>query len=386
MGIRIKKQAETWENRWAVAYSTSQRAIGIELKDILSKREWKILETTNSEEAAFANTAIGKAAMLILDDTDQDPAAIIQREQLFHQVACITPTLIICSQHNETDFKCMASMGEPVMVPKPISPKTLLEGMDQLCEKWSQGYLVEVRKAAAKMAEGQHQTGFRILTEIVQSGQKAPVAAAALALYYRRQDDIKMTEKLLVSAIKQGIFEMSIILPLIDLYLYSGAPKLALRLIEMAFERFNKPNFLCIDAVQALLMLNRIKECIPYLQQLIDNEYFPEVARQYLPRLYYSSGELEAFDRSIKYRPEKFDEYQRAWHLLADEDAERRKQQYESQALLRKQAARDKKDKDKEPAEEVAPVKRDKKSNQPLGFGPVGKPLFYDDGKTSVDG
>jgi len=212
------------------------------------------------------------------------------------------------------------------------------------------------------------------------------VATAALALYYRRQDDIKMTEKLLVSAIKQGIFEMSIILPLIDLYLYSGAPKLALRLIEMAFERFNKPNFLCIDAVQALLMLNRVKECIPYLQQLMDNEYFPEVARQYLPRLFYSSGELEAFDRAIKYRPEKFDEYQRAWHLLADEDAERRKQQYEAQAQLRKQAARDKKEKDKEPVDEAVPVKRDKKNNQPLGFGPVGKPLFQDDGKTSVDG
>jgi hypothetical protein len=386
VGIRIKKQAETWENRWAVAYSTSQRAIGIELKDILSKREWKIIETTGSEEAAFANTAIGKASMLIIDDTDQDPAAIIQREQLFHQVACITPTLIICSQHNETDFKCMASMGEPVMVPKPISPKTLLEGMDQLCEKWSQGYLVEVRKAATKMAEGQIQSGFRILTEIVQSGQKAPVATAALALYYRRQDDIKMTEKLLVSAIKQGIFEMSIILPLTDLYLYSGAPKLALRLIEAAFEHFNKPNFLCIDAVQALLMLNRIKECIPYLQQLIDNEYFPEVACQYLPRLFYSSGELDAFDRAIKFRPEKFDEYQRAWHLLSDVDAERRKQQYEVVAQMRKQSARDKKEKDKEPLEETAPVKGDKKNNQPLGFGPVGKPLFQDDGKTSVDG
>jgi hypothetical protein len=77
VGIRIKKQAETWENRWAVAYSSSQRAIGIELKDILSKREWKIIETTSSEDAAFANTAIGKASMLILDDTELDPAAII---------------------------------------------------------------------------------------------------------------------------------------------------------------------------------------------------------------------------------------------------------------------------------------------------------------------
>jgi hypothetical protein len=386
VGIRIKKQAETWENRWAVAYSTSQRAIGIELKDILSKRDWKIIETTSSEESAFATTAIGKAAMLILDDTDQDPAAIIQREQLFHQVACMTPTLIICSQHNGTDFKCMASMGEPVMVPKPISPKTLLAGMDELCEKWSQGYLVDVRRAAAKMAEGQVQTGFRILTDIVQSGQKVPLATSALALYYRRQDDLKMTEKILVSAIKQGVFEMSIILPLIDLYLYSGAPKLALRLTEMAFERFHKPNFLCIDAVQALLMLNRVKDVIPYLQQLIDNNYFPEVARHYLPRLYYSSGELEAFDKAIKYRPEKFDEYQRAWHLLADEDAARRKQQYEAQAQIRKQAARDKKEKEKEPIEEAPPAKRDKKSSQPLGFGPVGKPLFHDDGKTSVDG
>ncbi len=381
MGVRLKKQAETWENRWAIAYSSSQRAIGIELKDILSKRDWKIIETTSSEEAAFANMAIGKASLLIIDDTEQDPAAIIQREQLFHQVACITPTLIICSQHNETDFKCMASMGDPVMVNKPISPKTMIEAFDQLCEKWSQGYLLELRKVAAKMGEGQSQTGFRMLTDIVQSGQKVPLATAALALYYRRLDDLKMTEKILVSAIKQGIFEMSTVLPLIDLYLFSGAPKLALRLIEMAYERFNKPNFLCIDAVQALLMLNRIKECIPYLQQLMDNDYFPEVARLYLPRLYYSNGELDLFDKSIKYKPERFDEYQRAWHLLADEDAAKRRLQYEQQAQIKKQTARQ----DKKEVEEQAPVKRPKKNNETVGFGPVGKPLFRGDDKASSD-
>jgi tetratricopeptide (TPR) repeat protein len=385
LGIRIKKQAETWENRFAIAYSNSQRPISIELNDILSNRKWKILETTSSKEAAFTSAAIGKAAMLILDDTEQDPAAIMQREQLFHQVACITPTLIICSQHNETDFKCMASMGEPVMVRKPFSPKTMIEGVDQLCGKWSQGYLFDVRRAAAKMAEGQVQTGFRILTEIVQSGQKAPIAAAALALYYRRQDDIRMAEKLLVSAIKQGLFEMSIILPLIDLYLYAGSPKLALRLVEMAFERFNKPNFLCIDAVQALLMLNRVEECIPYLQQLIEKDYFPEVARQYLPRLYYSSGQVEQFDKAIKYSAEKFDDYQRAWHLLADEQAARGKQQFEQPAQLRKQTALQEK-KDKAVTEPLSSINRNRKSQKALDFGPVGKPLFQGDRKTPVDG
>jgi hypothetical protein len=382
LGIRIKKQAELWENRWAIAYSNSQRSIGIELKDMLSKRDWKIVEATPSLDAAFANVSIGKASLLIIDDTDQDPAAIVQRQQLFHQVACMTPTLILCSQVNETDFKCMASMGEPVMVTKPLSPKSLLEGFDQLADRWSTGYLDELRKVAVKMAEGQAQTGFRLLTDLVQANHKVPLATAALALYYRRLGDLRMTEKVLVSAIKQGCFEMSVILPLIDLYLYAACPKLALKLIEAAYERFNRPNFLCADAVQAYLMLNRVKDCIPYLQQMSENEYFPEVARHYLPRVYYSCGELEQFDKSIKYKAERFDDYQRAWHLLSDEDAERRRQQYEQIAQVKKQQARAEKPTQTEPAPSP---KKEKKVLESTVFTPIGKPLFREDEKNHLD-
>lgn len=375
MGMRLKRLAERWQNRRAIAYSRSAKSMGIVLKDILSRRDWRLIEVTSSVEEAFANLTIGNASLLIIDDTLEDPASLIMRQQLFDPVAAITPTLLIYSAQNETDLQCMQSMGEPILVKKPLTPKDFINAFDRLIEKWSSGYLVEVRKAAAKMSAGQVQSGFKILTEIVQSGKVAPIANAALSLHYRQRQDLAMTERVLQAAIRQGVFEMTVILPLIDLYLYSGCPAKALELIEKANQAFGQPNFLCIDAIQCNILLNRIKECTPYLKQMIANEYFAEVARHYLPRIVYSSGQLDEFDKSIKFRAERFDEYQRAWHLLSDSDAKRRKAQYEHVSLIKKTKAREERLK-QENTVEKEPSQRPEKAPEENTYTPIGQPLF----------
>ncbi|MFW7380887.1 MAG: hypothetical protein ACOH5I_18875 [Oligoflexus sp.] len=374
MGIRLKRLAETWNNRKAIAYSSSAKSMGLMLKDILSKRDWRLIEVTSSVDEIFANLAIGNASLLIIDDAPDDPAALILRQQLFDPVAAITPTLLICSQHNDTELQVMQSMGEPILVRKPLTPKDFVDAFDRLIEKWSSGYLVDVRKAAAKMGASQVQSGFKILTEIVQSGKLAPIASAALSLYYRQNQDLAMTERVLQAAIRQGVFEMTIILPLIDLYLYSGCPAMALELIDQANQSFGNPNFLCIDAVQANVLLNRVKECTPYLKQMTNNDYFADVARHYLPRIVYSSGQLDEFDKSIKYRPERFDEYQRAWHLLSDSDAKRRRAQYEQVSQIKKARARE--DRLKQDSIEKEPQQKVERQTEESTYTPIGQPLF----------
>lgn len=383
MGNRIKRLAETWPVRRAVAYSRSPKNIGLVLKDILSKRDWKMVDVTSSLDEAFAKLTIGEATLLILDDMPEDPATLALRQQLFHPVAAITPTLLICSQHSETELQCMKSMGQPKLIKKPMSPNDFIDAFDQLVAHWSTGPLAEVRKAAAKISGGQQQTGYKILTEIVQSKQEAPLANAALSLHYRQNNDLVMTERVLQGALKQGLFEMTIILPLIDLYMYSGAPANALKLIEKANASFGQPNFLCIDAVQANILLNQIGECTPYLKQMIQQEWFADVARHYLPRIVYSSGQLDEFDKAIKFRAERFDEYQRAWHLLSDDDAKRRRTQYEQVSQMKKAKAREERVKGDESADKDANRKENSpKSQDESTYSPIGRPLF-ESGKAS---
>ncbi len=207
--------------------------------------------------------------------------------------------------------------------------------------------------------------------------QPTPVAAAALSLFYRRAHDIGKAEAILQAEIRKGCFDLNIVIPLMDLYMHTANPAKVLSLIHKANEVYSRPVLLSIDAIQAYLLLNRIHDCVPYLEGMIEKDYFSEVAKHYLPRIVYSSGMLEEFDKAIKFRAERFDEYQRAWHLLSDTDAKRRREQYEKVAQLRKTKAKEKRSRqDVSPAvQDSTATKLDSDTEEQI-YTPIGKPIF----------
>ncbi len=370
MGRRVKSD---WDNQTAIAFSLVEKKLNILLKDILSKRRWTLMGTYESEEECFANITIGKANLLIIDDAVQAPASFILREQQFHVLPILTPTIIICSDHNKIDMDCMLSMGAPVIVRKPLTPQKFLEAFDILIKRWNEEPLKSLRTVSTLLTTDKKQQGIKMLAQQVQNRGAHHLASTALSLQYRDVEDLIMTEKILISAFDQGIRSMNIILPLIDLYLYGSCPRKAIELIQKANAEYGKPNFLCIDAIQAHLMLNEIRECIPYLRQMINNNYYANVARHYLPRMLYSSGMLEEFDKSIRFRPDKFDEYQRSWHMLSDRDAKRRLSQYEHISVSKKL-------KEKEERLKISKMNKDKRQEEMTldqsQYMEVGKPLF----------
>ena len=322
--------------RTAVIFSTQESNLTIALMDILHKRNYKVHGSYSSEQKVFNILNSGEASLLIIDDQKDMPASMVLRQQIFNLIPALTPTIALCSQRNELDVKCMAAMGEPAIVPKPVTPNELLAGFDELDEKWSTYPFSDLLKARSHFIEGQRKSGYQILIKMVRDHPVPYLASSVLSLFYRSQNDFLMTEKLLYSAYKESAFKMSIVLPLIDLYLYNACPGSALDLIDEANEEFGNPNFLCVDAIQANLMLNRVRECEPFFTQMIENDYSADLAKFFLPRIAYSSGLLDLFDQSIRYKPDLFDQYQRAWHVLKDKDAKRRLGQYENVAASKK--------------------------------------------------
>ena len=376
MGIRLKKLAETWENRRAVGYSGGNMNFGLVLRDILAKRDWKFHDISQSIDSCFANLSIGNGCLFVIDDHQDNPSALILRHQFFDQVACLCPTLIICSEQDDNEVTALRRMGAPILVKKPLTPKNFIDAFDSLIERWSTGYLVELRRVFSKFVAGHSSGAVTILQEIVAMQQPTPVAATALSLHYRRAHDLEKAESILQAEIKKGCFDLNIVLPLVDLYLSSACPAKALSLLHKANEVYNRPAFLTIDAIQANLLLNRIKDCVPYLESMIEKDFFPEVARHYLPRMVYSSGMLAEFDKSIKFRAERFDEYQRAWHLLSDEDAMRRREQYEKVAQIKKAQAKENRARtDTAHGHESTAAKLDHSPDETV-YTPIGKPIF----------
>ncbi|NRA67935.1 MAG: hypothetical protein HRU19_25865 [Pseudobacteriovorax sp.] len=369
------KQKEDWDLQVGLAYSLVDKTLNIMLKEILAQRRWKLLDIYKSDEECFANLSIGHANLLIIDDTILAPGSFILREQLFREIPCLTPTIVICSEHNRPDMLCMRSMGRPAIVNKPLTPQKFLDAFDDLIKLWNEKSFRSLREAATQLTKGNKAVAFKHITEEVRKGTANSLASTFLALHYRNEGDLVMTEKVLIKAFVAGQHDMNIILPLIDLYLFGGSPNKALMLIAKANREYENPNFLCIDAIQAHLMLNELQESVIYFQQMIDNEYYANVAKHYLPRILYSSGLIDAFDKAIRFRIEKFDEYQRAWHTLSDQDAERRSKQYQVNLSTKKQKDRELRSRAASKREHIS---KETTLDQSL-YQEVGKPLFRKD-------
>lgn len=369
MGI---KPAGNFKVPVAVAFSAFDKKINLIIREALIKRRWKLQGTHDVDRECFAVLVSGKASLLIIDDSIGIPANFALREQIFQTVPLLTPTIVICSEHNAADVECMMTMGAPIVIRKPLTLTKFLEAFDQLIQRWSQAPFTLFRSAANYFVEGHSQKAYSLLGELVR-GQPHHIASAAMSLHFRHKNDLLMAENFLYKALKAGHHQMTVILPLIDLYLFSASPSKALKLIQQAMKDYRNPNLLCVDAIQAHILLNQIRESIPYITQMIENDYFADVGRFLLPRIAYSAGMMDLFDKAIRYRPDRFDEYQRAWHNLTDADAKRRLAQYEEIALSKK--LKEKEERLKINSSEGIHLKKSLTIDQSK-YEEIGKPLF----------
>lgn len=355
--MSIFKPSEKWQNRNAIAFSPHNKRFGSELRPILAKRNWKIPRTVDSLDEAFQGIISGEGSLLILDDDHFSPVCDSMRLLLFHPILCLTPTIITLSEDHQSLTESLRTMGDPAIVHRPSTPEKLLQAFDQLTDQWSLGDYVILRQAAQKFARDQKKAAYSLLVKAFKKPRSIPITATAISLFYRSQNNFKMTEKVLVSVLKKHPYQLSAIFPLIDLYLYGCLPEQALTLCRQVQRRYNTPKFIIPDTIQSLLMLNQIQETIPYFRFLQKIDYFADEARTFLPRLLYATGQWDEFDKAINYRVEKFDRYQKAWHILTTEAANKRKQQYQQMTMTKDTAT---------PAEKKTPEKNMFQTQKPL--------------------
>ena len=308
------------------------------VKAVLYKKACRVIGTFKDSEECFAAMDRGEVDVLVIMDLPEHHGGIFLRKQLRHTIATLTPTLLVGSLQHEADLPCLGGVGETVIIKTPLTHESFEKQFNKLVSIWTSPKLKPAVKARMAITSGNEKLGYSKLLELLEDPSPHELISLAIAQYYRRNRDLLMTEKLLYRSYKLGSKNLCILLPLIDIYMSFASPARALDLLQLANKEYDNPNMLCVDLVQANLMLNRTKECIPFLKQMITGDFQAEQAKEILPRIAYSTGHLDVFDRSILFNPDAFDQYQRAWHILSESDAKKRKGQYEQVATAKKRS------------------------------------------------
>lgn len=311
-----------WGNRTAVAITGSDKGIAIELHERMTRRGWVITKTTDSCESAFRELQTGKASFLIIDDTATLPLALVLRKQINHPVASLTPTLAFCREVNYRDIECLGSIGMPEILQLPVTPSKFIESFELMVRRWLTPQFAEIRIAAQKIIIGQNQLAIKLLNRLASSQNFMPVIVPTLALYLREQEQYQTSEKILLKAVKQFPKSMGVILALVDFYLASAMPEMALKLLNSVKSSYNHPKVLYYDFAQAHLMLNQAELALTYLEKLFEDGVMKETMRDYLARIYYAEGRMGEFKEIIGNNPTLFIKFEKSWKkdILGSDD------------------------------------------------------------------
>jgi DNA-binding response OmpR family regulator len=375
MGFKRNITAEQWAVKTVEIFSPTHRSLGFDLSDVLGQRTWKVKETTSSFKKAFAEITIGSASVLVIDDSDQQPATTLLRHQIFDLISSITPTIILSSPQHKEELPFMSRIGMPEVVQKPLSPATFLAAFDQLIHRWSTPIMSDLRNVGRQLINKQRKTAFQGLLHLYKQQETTSLTVPTLALIYRLAGKNDVAERLLTSHLDKYPEHVCAMLHLIDIYLFGGEPLKALELIKVLDTVYHRPKSLRVDLIQAHLMLNELIPTIEELRELGKIEFYSAQTKLFIPRILYSAGLHDEFDAAINFRVNKFDEYQKSWHQISDEFADKRKKQYEKYSVAKKQQLSELR-KEEQREKEQAQHARPKSQHVADKYVPPDEPLF----------
>lgn len=293
------KPKDCWPVKAAVVITQANQNVGMLLKELLRNFNWTVIQTTSSIRSGIENIHQGNASLIIVDDSQEYPAASILRCLLCDPVTSITPTLSFVANNNRSDRAALSNLGRPLLVEKPLTPNRFIPGFKTLLKVWSSGYYLAVRQAIDCIISGNEEAGLRILTRLSNTAKARALVAPALSFYCRANGNIKAAEKILLNALKSMPRNLGLILSLSDLYFHTAMPHTALRLIKGAVTTYGNTLSIMADKFQAEYMMQDVDGAIHALRDLQDRGYFPQEYQNFMAGLLYCEGRIAEFQKQI---------------------------------------------------------------------------------------
>ena len=309
----------TYLNSWSV--TTAVTVCGKpappdeEVQGRLKRRGWELGGRTTSVSRALHEISAGKASVLILEDSRELPIAVMLRQLIRSKIGLLTPTIATYNDYSHDEKPCYGSIGHPMLIEGPTTPSSFVESFEFLLLRWSQKQLQPLKEAGMHLAKGNTQSCIKLLSEpaTCDDSQVYSVAGPCLSLFFRDQDR-RVSEKILLGLLEKSKKNMGILLSLVDLYLESAMPGYALKLLKTASNAFSNPRCISLDFLQTYLLLNDIQSAIKVVARMKLDGYMPSVPERYLARLAITEGDKTRFNAQTKAKGQR-EEYLAAWEL-----------------------------------------------------------------------
>lgn len=302
-----------WENPNIIYITSHGTSLPEEITERLSRRGWKIAVTTASILRGFKALYDRKGSVLLVGDSPELPAILTLRNQVSDPLAILTPTIVASCEENAADKAHLIEMGTPEIIDYPLNPAKFVDTLEWVLRRWSQGHLRKLTEAKNNLLNRQPAVSMKILTQIIGVHEIIPLAVPCLGHFIRKQTDAKTVEKILLNALKEHPRNLGVVIATVDFYLKAAMPDTAIKLITAARKNHGNPRIIIPEQIQALLMLNRVQECIPLLEILKTTGFMPQTARNFLLRCLYAEGFTERFERVAAGENLLLEQFQKQW-------------------------------------------------------------------------
>ena len=309
--------SRTWAHQSAILLTEGASTnISLMIREMIRGQNWKLAEITDSVPEAFAKIAEGSATLLIVSESEKLPAPWVVKAQLQHKIALLTPTIYLLAPPSGLhDAATIGQVMAHAATVKPISPERMLPAFIKLVATWSRGPFAQLRQAAMQLTMKNERTALEICGKLATNPQVSPLVCACMALFLTENGDYRAAEKILLSGLKLAPKNYGIILALVAFYMRAAMPNMALRLLTeiKANSHLTGQKLIYTDLIMANLMLNRVADAVPILEEMIRRDYLPDVAKSFLARILFTEGMRTDFDRLMRGNNAIYLRFLRTW-------------------------------------------------------------------------
>ena len=307
----------TWDNKKIALLTAHPESFSEEIISRLARRNWQVGVNTPKIGVAFKAINCGTCSLLIIHDTKELPASFALRAQIVDPIAILTPTIVVTHPEHQTEAELLKDIGNPILVENGANPADFIGKFEWMLRRWGQGHHQQLFQARKMYADQQFLPFSNLITTLKEDPELQSLITPCMAQLLMKQSNFKTVEKLLLAALKGNPRNIGIIINLVEFYLRAVMPETALKIIAATRKNHGSPRILFSDQIQAHLMLNQTKECIPLLESLVRENYCREQATHFLARCLYAEGYIERFQQITSHQIPVIEEFRNRWQKAA---------------------------------------------------------------------
>ena len=298
---------------------------------IVSSPEWRIAAGLVTLREALQGFASGKYAGIMLEDTQDYPAALHVFGELRNPVLYLAPVLVLVDKDRIDDEAAFASQFGFVTMVKPLTRMMMIQAFSTLTKRIQSPSGIAAQAFAMALASGiakEKEDAIAKLALLARDALFVHRAACASALarlngvagsFFANPsgtltlEAFSLAEGELLKHAKSHSGNIIAFLILANLYTELSMTVLARRLMQSASSaapRFSLPQ---VFLAQLHLLLGEMEDAIVVLTQLMRLNYMPEQTSFSLAKLYCSVGRLDQADKLLAKQTGRFNALKAAW-------------------------------------------------------------------------